>query len=130
MTQKVNILIADDEKDSCHFIQKGLMRQGFNVDVAFNGKDALGKIGAKKYDFIFLDFYMPELTGTEVARIIKEKNIKSIIIITSGYPKDSDFGKEAGVDEFLEKPFSFDNIKAIISKYTKKDYSDAGKKKV
>ncbi len=117
---KVNILIADDEVDICHFLQRGLSRQGFKVDVVFNGKDALDKIVTNKYDFVFLDFHMPELTGAEVARIIKDKNKKSVIIMISGYPADDNFTKEIGVDEFLEKPFSFENIKTIIGKYTKK----------
>ncbi|MDD5618426.1 MAG: response regulator [Candidatus Omnitrophica bacterium] len=121
MADKNNILIVDDEVDSCHFIQRGLTRQGFNVDVAFDGKQALDKIENSKYDFIFLDFYMPDLTGAEVLKIIKDKNIESIIIMTSGYPKDDDLTKGIKVNEFLEKPFSFGQIKTIIDKYNKKD---------
>jgi DNA-binding response OmpR family regulator len=117
---KVSILIADDEVDSCHFIQKGLIRQGLNVDIALDGKSTLSQIKTKHYDFIFLDFYMPDLTGAEIARIIKEKNIKSIIVLTSGYPVENNLTKEIGIEEFLEKPFSFGDIKAIIDKYKKK----------
>jgi len=116
---RINILIADDEVDNCHFIQKGLTRQGLNVDVALDGKSALNQITAKQYDFIFLDFYMPDLTGIEIARIIKEKNLKSIIVLTSGYPVDSKLTEEIGINEFLEKPFSFNDIKLIIDKYKK-----------
>ncbi len=122
---KINILIADDEVDSCHFIQRGLTRQGFNVDVAFNGREVLDRIDKNKYDFIFLDFFMPELTGMEVAKIIKEKNIEGIIVMISGYSQDDNLAKEIGINEFLEKPFSFQQMKFIIDKYTKKDNKDA-----
>jgi DNA-binding response OmpR family regulator len=127
MIDKINILIADDEPDSCHFIQRSLTRCGFNVEVAFDGQEALNKIKANKYDFIFLDFYMPKLNGLDVAKFIKDKNIDSIIIVTSGYPADGIFTKEGGVDEFLEKPFSLDSIKGIIDKYTKRGIKDAKK---
>lgn len=113
-----NILIVDDEVDSCHFIQKGLKREGFNVDVALDGKEALNKIEKDEYDFIFLDFYMPGLNGIEVAKIIKEKSRKSIVTMISGCSVDGHFSEEIGVSEFLEKPFSFQDIKAIIYKYT------------
>jgi len=118
--KNINILIADDEVDSCHFIQKTLLRQGFNVDTVFNGKDAVERMKANKYDFAFLDFYMPELTGVEVVKIVKENGLKCVIVMITGHPEmDEFFAKTLGVDEYLEKPFTLDNVKAIISKYSK-----------
>jgi DNA-binding response OmpR family regulator len=116
----IKILIVDDEVDSCHFIQKALVRRGFDVDVAFEGREALENIGVTTYDFIFLDFYMPGLTGIEVAKVIKGKDVKSIIVLTSGYLNDSEMNKDTGISEFLEKPFSLEEIEALIAKYKKR----------
>ena len=116
----IKILIVDDEVDSCHFIQKALVRRGFDVDVAFEGREALENIGVTTYDFIFLDFYMQGLTGIEVAKVIKGKDVKSIIVLTSGYLNDSEMNKDTGISEFLEKPFSLEEIEALIAKYKKR----------
>lgn len=123
--ERINILIADDEMENCQLIRKGLLRQGFNVDVAFNGREALDRMKINNYDFVFLDFNMPELTGVEVAKIIRERGSNCVIVVISGYPVvDEFFSKTLGVDEYLEKPFSLENIKAIIEKYIKKSRRD------
>ncbi|MDD5005470.1 MAG: response regulator [Candidatus Omnitrophica bacterium] len=129
-TNKINILIADDEVDSCNFIQKWLLKQGYNVDVSFDGNDALAKTQTDKYDFVFLDVDMPGLTGTEIARIIKQKGLKCVTAMITGYPpEDESTTKALGVDEYLEKPFSLERIKEIIDKYSMKGKKDENKKK-
>ena len=128
--KKIKILIADDEVDNCHFIQKSLLKQGFNVDVTFDGREALDRLRTNTYDFVFLDFYMPKLTGAEVVKIVKQRGLKCVIVMITGYPSmDEFFAKTLGVDEYLEKPFTLDQIKAIINKYILKGKRDGGKKK-
>lgn len=123
--EKINILIADDEMESCQLVQKGLLKHGFNVDVAFDGKEALDRIKTNNYDFAFLDFNMPELTGIEVAKTVKQKDFKCVLVMITGYPAiDEFFAKTLGIDEYLHKPFSIGDIKNIINKYTDKDKKD------
>ena len=124
--KKIDILVADDEVDNCHFIQKGLLKQGFNVDVTFNGREALDRMRTKEYDFVFLDFYMPELTGVEVAKIAKQKGLNCVVVMITGYPAmDEFFAKTLYVDEYLEKPFSLEQIKKIVNKYKKRKKDEA-----
>ena len=119
---KINILIADDEMESCQLVQKGLLKHGFNVDVVFDGREAIDRIKINNYNFAFLDFNMPELTGIEVAKMVKQRNIKCILVMITGYAEmDEFFAKILGIDEYLRKPFSIDDIRNIIDKYIKKD---------
>ena len=119
---KINILIADDEMESCQLVQKGLLKHGFNVDVVFDGREAIDRIKINNYNFAFLDFNMPELTGIEVAKMVKQRYIKCILVMITGYAEmDEFFAKILGIDEYLRKPFSIDDIRNIIDKYIKKD---------
>ncbi|MBL7197877.1 MAG: response regulator [Candidatus Omnitrophica bacterium] len=118
--KKINVLFADDEVDSCHSIQKGLSKQGFNVDIAFDGRGALDRLKTNNYNFIFLDYNMPQLTGAEVAKIAKQRGLNCVIVMMTGNPIiDELVAKALGVDEYLKKPFSLDNIRTIIDKYIK-----------
>ncbi|MGD0336032.1 MAG: response regulator [Candidatus Omnitrophota bacterium] len=109
------ILVVDDEKECCQFFKQYLTKRGYSVDTAYDGLEAKGLLDVNKYDCIFFDCNMPELSGVELIKVIKEKNPQAKKIMISGYDLiNEDFAKDLGVDIFLRKPFSLDTIKEIV----------------
>jgi len=109
------ILVVDDEKECCQFFKQYLTKRGCSVDTAYDGLEAKGLLDVNRYDCIFFDCNMPELTGVELIKIIKEKNPQAKKVMISGYDLiNEDFAKDSGVDIFLRKPFSLETIKEIV----------------
>lgn len=116
----MKILIADDERESIEFLKNFLERKGYSVDIVFDGKTAVDLIEKNDYDLAFLDHNMPELTGLEVAKFVRDKNLKTKTIMLTGYPEMEDFfAKSVGVDEYINKPCRMEDIQSIIDKYGK-----------
>ncbi len=114
----MKILIVDDEKNFVYFVKENLAHRGYPVDVAYDGKEALELIQSKSYDLVFLDINMPELTGLELAKYVKENKIKSKVIIVTGYEEIKEsLAKVLGADEYLTKPVAIADIEKIIKKY-------------
>ena len=117
----MRILIADDEVDFLDIMKESLERKGHDVDTAQDGAEVLRCLKHHKYDIAFLDHNMPELTGLEVIKHIKENKIDTITVMITGYPSMKDFfAKTLGADEYLDKPCELEDIYAIIEKYEKK----------
>lgn len=116
----MKILIADDEKEAAELIKKWLARRGYNADLAFDGEKALELIKLNKYDLVFVDHNMPELTGLELIKYIKENNLNTKTVMITGYPAiEGSVVKYLGADEYLTKPFKMKEIEDIIDKYKK-----------
>lgn len=110
------ILVVDDEKDCCSFIDDYLTKRGYDVDVAYDGLQAKDLLGNNTYDCIFFDCNMPELTGIELVAVINKKNPHAKKIMISGYEGiDERFAKEIGIDIFLSKPIALKEVEKIIS---------------
>lgn len=118
----MNILIVEDEQKVSSFIKKGLEVSGFEADTAFDGQTALRKGASSNYDAIIMDVNLPELSGFEVCKQLREKNIKTpILMLTAlGTTRDKVHGFDLGADDYLVKPFEFEEllarIKAIIKR--------------
>ncbi len=118
----MNILIVEDEQKVSSFIKKGLEVNGFSTDTAFDGHIGLRKGESMIYDAIIMDVNIPEINGFEVCRKLREKNIKTpILMLTAlGTTRDKVHGFDLGADDYLVKPFEFDEllarIKAIIKR--------------
>ena len=116
----MKILIADDEKAFCVLLTERFIQKGNHVECAYDGISALELIKANRYDIIFLDHNMPELTGMELVKYIKENNITARTVMITGYQEINEgFMKILGVDEYLTKPVKLTDIDAIIEKYSK-----------
>jgi len=114
----MKILIADDEVESAEIIKKSLIKKCYVVDAAFDGKAALDLIKKNNYDIVFLDHNMPELTGLELIKHIKQNSPDTKTVMITGYPHIADFAaKELGADEYLTKPLKMKEIEDIIDKY-------------
>ena len=109
------ILVVDDEKEYCDFFNNYLMSRGCIVDIAYDGLSAKDMITAKKYDYIFFDCNMPEMSGVELIKVIKERNPGARKVMISGYDLiDEDFVKNMECDAFLSKPISLEKIKELV----------------
>jgi len=110
------ILVVDDEPSMVKGLRFNLEQQeGFNVDDAFDGEEALNKFNEGKYDLILLDLMLPKIDGMEVCQRIRSVSDVPIIMLTA---KDSDIDKimglEYGADDYLTKPFNMLELKARI----------------
>lgn len=114
----MRILIVEDETSIANFIRDGLTEEGFAVDVADNGKKglqlALDNLAA--YDVILLDWMLPGLNGIEICRSIRLQNeiIPIIFLTAKDTVDDAVFGLEAGANDYIRKPFSFEELLARI----------------
>lgn len=115
----MKILICEDEMGVVDILKRYLKHKGFDADHALNGGAALELIKKRNYDIVFLDINMPELTGIEILKYMKENHHKAKVIILTGYPGvTSDFCTSLGADNYLEKPIDLKVIGEIVDKYT------------
>lgn len=115
----MRILVVDDEVDLTEAVAKGLRREGYAVDVSFDGEDALEKARLTPYDLICLDITMPVIDGRVVCRTIREENYHDsqprILMLTARDEiSDRVAGLDAGADDYLVKPFAFPELSARI----------------
>lgn len=116
----MKILIADDEAEIVGIIKGSLNKKGYVVDATLDGKAALDLIKENNYDIVFLDHNMPEVTGLELIKYIKENNLNTKTAMITGYPAiEGSAVKYLGADEYLTKPFNIKDIEDIIDKYKK-----------
>ncbi len=111
-TRKASILLVDDVKALRDAFSRMLLRAGHEVRVAASGREAVKIFDKEKFDIVFTDLGMPEMSGWEVAKYVKEKNPKVPVILITGWGAqlDDEKAKESGVDRILAKPFTIDDI--------------------
>ena len=121
------ILAVDDEEDLCEILQFNLENEGFKVDVAYSAEEAL-KMDLTNYDLILLDVMMGEISGFQMARMLRNDPKTATIPIIFLTAKDSEnerlTGFAIGADDYINKPYSLREaiarIKAVISRYETK----------
>ena len=114
----MNILVVDDEREVASLLADSLTEKGHHLDVAFDGQTALDLIRLNQYDLAFLDYNMPEITGLEVIKYIKKNKPQVMTVMFTGYEMMEEFlAKSAGADEYLQKPFTSQELEAILTKY-------------
>ena len=111
-----NILIIDDEVKTATYLKKGLEENGFVADIATNGHDGLGLAIDRFYDLIILDVMLPGIDGWQILRSLREKNVRSAVLMLTARDAVSDRvkGLELGADDYLVKPFSFYELLARV----------------
>ncbi len=107
---KKYVLLVEDEPDLNQTVAFNLDSEGYSVESAFNGKDALKLIEEKIPDLILLDLMLPDMSGLEICRILrsskKTKNIPIMMVTAKGEEIDRIVGFELGADDYIVKPFS------------------------
>ena len=108
-------LVVDDEKAIVKGIRFSLMQDGYEVDTAYDGEEALDKAKNNQYDIILLDLMLPKLSGMDVCQQIREfSNVPIIMLTAKGEDMDKIMGLEYGADDYITKPFNILEVKARI----------------
>lgn len=112
----MRILLVEDEKKVADFIKKGLTEEGYAVDCAADGKEGMFMAEESNYDLIILDILLPKFDGFQVCQRLREKGISSPIIMLTAVDATEDKikGLDTGADDYLTKPFSFEELLARI----------------
>jgi len=111
----MRILVVDDDPEIVSFVRRGLAYEGYTVVTAADGKEALTKAHDKEPDLIILDIMMPGIDGIEVAKRLRQGGDVPILMLTAkGTVADKVTGLESGADDYLVKPFAFDELLARV----------------
>ena len=112
----MKVIVVEDEAKVASFISRGLEEEGYSVDVAYDGKEGLELIKASSYDIVLLDLMIPEIDGLEVLRRMRSWGVNTPVLIITAKSSKEDVvkGLDTGSDDYLTKPFSFDELLARI----------------
>ena len=112
------IFIIEDEPSIIQLIQHNLEKNGFIVSSSINGNDGLKELKKFQPDLLLLDWMLPDLSGIEICKSIRKdnsfKNLPIIMLTAKGEEEDKIKGLDSGVDDYLTKPFSFNELKSRI----------------
>ena len=109
------ILVIDDEPKIVDFIRRGLIYEGYIVDVAYDGQEGLAHARDNPPDLVILDVMLPGLDGLEVCRRLRAASDVPILMLTAkDAVPDRVAGLDAGADDYLVKPFAFDELLARV----------------
>ena len=109
------ILVVDDEPDVADFIRRDLLQSGFQVELAHTGHEGLNIAYSSNPDLVVLDLVLPDMDGIDVCRELRKRGDVGIVILTArGLVGERVHGLEAGADDYLPKPFSFEELLARI----------------
>ncbi len=118
----MRILIVEDEHRIANTIKKGLEQERYAVDVAYNGTNGFDLASTEEYDLIILDLLLPEMDGITICKELRKNRIHTpILMLTAkGQIQDKVLGLDSGADDYLTKPFSFEELLARIRALTRR----------
>ncbi|HID10821.1 MAG TPA: sigma-54-dependent Fis family transcriptional regulator [Candidatus Latescibacteria bacterium] len=113
-----NILVVDDDQLMLDFLKEALVRQGYNVDTAEDGREALDKVKGKGYDLVITDVRMPGVDGMTVLESVKRDfpNTDVVVITAYGTIRNAVEAMRMGAYDYLTKPFSVDEVELVVSR--------------
>lgn len=119
------VLVVDDTKNIRMLLTTCLEIEGYEVYTASDGKKALEAFDAEIFDLVFLDIKMPEMSGTEVLKRIREKRIMTPVIIITAFPtvKNAIGCTKLGALAYLQKPFTADKVRGVLTEWKKNQIS-------
>ncbi|CAA6800540.1 MAG: DNA-binding response regulator [uncultured Sulfurovum sp.] len=123
--EKMKILLVEDDEGIANFLKKGLAEESYTVDHTLNGEEALYLLQIHQYDLMILDVILPGYDGFEVCQILRNKNMDIPIIMLTAKDTilDKITGLDYGADDYMSKPFSFEELLARIKVKLRRKYS-------
>ena len=121
----MRILVVEDEKKVAGFIKKGLEEESYAIDVVSNGVEGEYMASTNDYDVIVLDIMLPKKNGFDVVKDLRTKNIKTPVLLLTARDsvEDKVKGLNSGADDYLNKPFAFEELLARVrALMRRKDY--------
>jgi len=114
----INALIVDDDQELRKTLSSILEAEGYSVEVAENGKKAIRFCEKTPFDIALIDIYLPDIEGTELLRLLKEKQPKMVRIIITGHPSIENATKSINekADGYIMKPFNANDLLEMIKK--------------
>ena len=127
----MRILVVDDEVELAEAIARGLRREGYAVDLAHDGEEALDKARLTPYDLICMDITMPKMDGRAVTRAIRaepqhDEPPRILMLTARDEVTDRVAGLDDGADDYLVKPFAFPELSARIRTLMRQDAASSG----
>jgi heavy metal response regulator len=112
----MRILVVEDEKKVASFIKKGLEEEGYAVDVAADGEEGLSMALARVHDLIILDIRLPKMDGLRVLQALRQDHVAAPVLLLTvrATIEDKVLGLDAGADDYLTKPFAFQELVARV----------------
>ena len=111
----MRILVVDDDPEIVSFLRKGLIYEGYTVDTASDGAEALSIAREREPDLVILDIMMPSIDGIEASKRLRQASDVPILMLTAkGTVADRVAGLDSGADDYLVKPFAFEELLARV----------------
>jgi len=122
----MRILVADDTKNIRLLLKNCLEIESHEVQIAADGLQALELLKSEKFDLVFLDIKMPEISGTEVLKRIREQGIDTPVIIITAFAtvKNAVECTKMGAVSYLQKPFTADKVRLVLKEISNKNTGD------
>jgi DNA-binding response OmpR family regulator len=122
----MRLLVVEDEPRIARFIERGLKEEHHTVDVARDGDDALLLASTNEYDVILLDILLPRKNGLAVCRELRARNVTTPILMLTAKDSVADkvAGLNTGADDYLTKPFAFDELLARVNALARRQAID------
>ena len=123
-------MLAEDTRDMNHVLAAALTHEGYDVDSAFDGEEALDFVRTNGYDAMVLDIMMPKKDGLQVLKELREENIVTPVLLLTAKAEVDDRvnGLDAGADDYLTKPFAMKELLARVRAMTRRKTEYAAKK--
>lgn len=128
----MKILLAEDEVDLNNVVTRYLKKNGYSVDSVLDGEEALNYLEYSEYDLVILDIMMPKVDGFEVIKKLRDKgNHTSVLMLTARDSADDKVkGLDLGADDYIVKPFDFNELLARIRAVVRRKYGNSSNKLV
>lgn len=122
MTSQVGILIVDDDKEICDYMETFLARDGFLVKTLTSPADALDEVRSGRYHLVVLDLMMPKIDGIELLKQIRKVDSDIAVIIFTGYPslESAVASMKLDVVDYIKKPFNPEEFRGVIDRVMKR----------
>lgn len=126
----MRVLVVEDESRIAAYVKRGLEENGYAVDLAVTGKEALDWVAVAPYDLVVLDILLPEMNGLDLCRELRNKgNQTPVLMLTArGSVDDRVQGLDAGADDYLVKPFALKELLARLRALTRRADAQAARK--